>query len=149
MPAFIPFLAAGARVAIPLVTKQLLKKNMYKYRGLLNKKKMYDTFMDVSEKVAGSKPAQTIAKNLEKVNPTIRKVAPDGAPTPSPMEWGVYKTAVKLLRGKALRTGSQKIQALKDQMEQGTITENEANKALKRINKQQERLEKTKENPFM
>jgi hypothetical protein len=65
------------------------------------------------------------------------------------MEWGVYKTAVKLLRGKALRTGSQKIQALKDQMEQGTISENKANKALNQINKQQERLEKTKENPFL
>lgn len=160
MPAFVPLLymggtqllrhaamTAGKRVAVKGAKK--LVTNLSKYRGSMSHRKMFDTFMDVSEKVAGSKPAQTVIKNLEKVNPTIRKVAPDNAPTPSPMEWGVYKTVTRLLRGKAMKVGSQKMQALKDQMEQGTISENEANKLLRELEKNMNVLEKTKDNPFM
>jgi hypothetical protein len=149
MALFVPFLLNTGRTVLVAGAKKYIKKNLHKYRGSISGRKMYDKFMDVSEKVAGSKPAQTLAKNLEKVNPNIRKIAPDGAPTPSPMEYGVYKTVVKLLRGKAIKAGGQKIQAIKDGLEQGTMTENAANKALKKINKQQQMLEKSKENPFM
>ena len=65
------------------------------------------------------------------------------------MEHGLNKTLVKIIRGKALRTASQKVHAINDQLEQGTITENKANKLLKNINKQQKILEKTKESPWM
>lgn len=161
MAVFIPFLYAGAtqlarhaamtagKRAVVKFGKNVIAKNIHKYTGPAAKRKMYDTFMDVSEKVAGSKPVQAATKALEKVNPHIRKVAPDNAPVPNPMEWGVYKTVSRLLRGRAMKAGSQKIQAIKDGLEQGTMSENEANKALKKLNLQQDILEKSKENPFM
>ena len=153
MPAFIPLLYAGGtqllrhaamtvgKKAVVKFGKDVVAKNIHKYTGPAAKRKMFDTFMKTSEKVAGSKPVQTAAKNLEKINPTIRKVAPDNAPAPSPMEWGVYKTVTRLLRGKAMKVGSQKMQALKDQMEQGTISENEANKLLRTLEKNMNVLE--------
>lgn len=122
MPAFIPLLyAGGAQLVRQAATKAVVKfgkdvvlKNIHNYTGPAAKRKMFDTFMKTSEKVAGSKPAQALAKNLEKVNPKIRKVAPDNTPTPNPMEYGVTKTIVKVLRGKALKAGSQKVQAIKE-----------------------------------
>jgi len=157
MPAFIPLLYAGgvqlvrqaATKAVVKFGKDVVLKNIHNYTGPAAKRKMYDTFMKTSEKVAGSKPAQALAKNLEKVNPKIRKIAPDNTPAANPMEYSVLKTMTKLLRGRAIKIGGQKIQAIKDGLEQGTITENEANKTLKRLNKRQEKLEKTKEHPFM
>lgn len=153
MPAFIPLawpiVTAAGRVIVTKAGQQLAKNVLPKLTGQLNRKKLYDTFMNVSEKVASSKPVQTIQKNLEKANPTIRKIAPDGAPTTSPMEQGMTKTVIKILRGRALRVGSQKVQAIKDQLEQGTISENEANKLINQINKKQSLLEKTKESPWM
>ena len=161
MPAFIPFLYVGGtqllrhaamtvgKKAVVKFGKDVVAKNIHKYTGPAAKRKMFDTFMKTSEKVAGSKPVQTAVKQLEKVNPTIRKVAPDGAPVPNPMEYGVYKTVTRLLRGRALKAGSQKVQAIKDGLEQGTMSENEANKLLRNINFQQNILEKSKENPFM
>ena len=161
MPAFVPWLDMGGtqllrhaamtagKRAVVKFGKDVVVKNIHKYTGPAAKRKMFDTFMKTSEKVAGSKPAQTIAKNLEKVNPYIRKVAPDNAPVPNPTEWGVYKTVTRLLRGKAMKVGSQKMQALKDQMEQGTISENKANKLLRELEKNMNVLEKSKENPFM
>jgi hypothetical protein len=161
MPAFIPLLYAGGaqlvrhvamkagQKAVVKFGKDVVMKNIHRYTGPAARRKMFDTFMKTSDKVAGSKPVQTLTKNLEKVNPTIRKIAPDNAPVPTPMEHSVYKTVTKVLRGRALKAGGQKVQAIKDQLEQGTITENEANKALKKLNKQQEVLEKSKQNPFM
>jgi hypothetical protein len=161
MPAFIPLMYMGAaqlvrhaamnagRKAVVKFGKDVVAKNIHKYTGPAAKRKMFDTFMKTTEKVASSKPAQALQKNLEKANPTIRKVAPDGAPMTSPMEQGVTKTVIKVLRGRALRAGSQKVQAIKDQMEEGTISENKANKLLKQINKKQSLLEKTKESPWM
>ena len=161
MPAFIPLLYAGGtqllrhaamkagQKAVVKFGKDVVMKNIHRYTGPAARRKMFDTFLKTSDKVASSKPAQTLAKNLEKVNPNIRKIAPDGAPTTSPMEHGLNKTLVKIIRGKALRTASQKVHAINDQLEQGTITENKANKLLKKINKQQKILEKTKESPWM
>ena len=161
MPAFIPLLYAGGaqlvrhaamkagKKAVVKFGKDVVMKNIHRYTGPAARRKMFDTFMKTSEKVSGSKPAQTLAKNLEKVNPNIRKIAPDGAPTTSPMEQGLTKTVVKVLRGRALRSGSQKIQAIKDQLKEGTISENEANKAMKKINREAKMLEKSKNNPWM
>tara|TARA_E500000318_G_scaffold24141_2_gene24337 strand:+ start:191 stop:676 length:486 start_codon:yes stop_codon:yes gene_type:complete len=161
MPAFIPLLYAGGaqlvrhaamkagKKAVVKFGKDVVMKNIHRYTGPAARRKMFDTFMKTSEKVAGSKPAQTLSKNLEKVNPNIRKIAPEGAPTTSPMEQGLTKTVVKVLRGRALRSGSQKIQAIKDQLKEGTISENEANKAMKKINREAKMLEKSKNNPWM
>jgi hypothetical protein len=153
MPGFIPLawpvITAAGRVIVTKAGQQVAKNVLPKLTGSLNKRKLYDTFMDVSEKVASSKPVQALQKNLEKANPTIRKVAPDGAPMTTPMEHGVTKTVIKVLRGKALRAGSQKVQAIKDQLEEGTISENKANKLIKQINRKQSLLEKTKESPWM
>ena len=164
MPVFIPLLYAGGtqllrhaamtvgKRAVVKFGKDVVAKNIHKYTGPAAKRKMFDTFMDVSEKVAKSKPVQTAAKNLEKhVNPTIRKFAPDDKAVPpmTPVEMGGVKVLAKLLRGRALKVSSEKIQAIKTGMEQGTITDNEANKFIEKINKQSELWEKSKSNPFM
>jgi hypothetical protein len=82
MGLFVPFLLNSGRTILVAGAKKYIKKNLHKYRGSISGRKMFEKFMDVSEKVAGSKPAQTLQKKLEKSNPTIRKVAPEGAPTP-------------------------------------------------------------------
>ena len=161
MPAFVPLVIGlsghllrqaamkAGKKAVVKFGKDVVMKNIHRYTGPAARRKMYDTFMKTSDKVASSKPVQTLKKNLEEVNPTIRKIAPDGAPVPNPMEQSVYKTVTKVLRGRAIKSGSEKIQAIKQRLEDGEITESEANKLLKKLNKEQNFFERTKNNPWM
>ena len=161
MPAFVPLVIGlsghllrqsvmkAGKKAVVKFGKDVVMKNIHRYTGPAAKRKMYDTFMKTSDKVASSKPVQTLTKNLEKVNPTIRKVAPDGVPVPDPMEQSMYKAVTKVLRGRAIKSASEKVQAIKQRQKDGEITESEANKLLKKLNKEQNFFERTKNNPWM
>ena len=87
-------------------------KNIHRYTGPAARRKMYDTFMKTSDKVASSKPIQTLTKNLEKVNPTIRKVAPDGVPIPILWNKVCTKQLLKYCEVE-LKSASEKVQAIK------------------------------------
>lgn len=146
-----PVVQQGGRIVVTKATQHLAKKALPKLTGYLNRKKLFGQFMDVSEKVARSKPVQTATQTLEKhVNPTLRKFAPDdkGVPPMTPYEMGGIKVLARILRSRALKISSEKIQTIKTGLEEGTITDNEANKLIEKINKQSELWEKSKENPF-